>query len=142
MVYGSPLYTILDACDAYGDPDIDELCAFPPVIQDLVCLGVFYSYYLADADALLRYYPAVYHDKIECALRSVGHPLIAKRYRQDVIAVQQINENFSAFLAEQEEFTNSLRDFCLAHVEGIFAWQMQRKAEAEQASGGNGGQGG
>jgi hypothetical protein len=134
---GDDVYTILEACDAYGDPGIDELCVFPQVMQDLVCLGVFYSYYLTDTDALLRYYPAVYHDKIECALRSVGHPLIAERYHQDVIAVEQSNENFSAFLAVQEEFTNSLRDFCLAHVEEIFDWQMQRKADAEQAVHGN-----
>jgi|Laugrefabdmm15dn_1035133.scaffolds.fasta_scaffold85595_1 hypothetical protein len=135
---GDDVYAILEACDAYGgDPDIEELRVFPQVIQDLVCLGVFYSYYLTDTDALLRYYPAAYHDKIEFALRSVGHPLIAERYHQDVIAVEQSKENFSAFLAEEEDFTNSLRNFCLINVEEIFEWQMQQKAEAEQAVHGN-----
>ncbi|MEO7339620.1 MAG: hypothetical protein ABI073_01975 [Luteolibacter sp.] len=130
------VYTMLEACDAYGDPGIEELRVCPQVVQVLVCLGVFYSYYLTDTDALLRYYPTEYHDKIERALRSIGHPSTAERYRQDVTAVLQSNENFSAFLAEQEAFANSLREFCLTHVEEIFSWQMQRNAEAEQATAG------
>lgn len=133
---GYDVYTILEACDTYGTIDVDELDGCPQLIQDLVCLGVFYSHYLSDTDALLRYYPAEFHRKIESALRTVGHSSIADRYRQDVIAVDQSNENFSAFLAEDEAFTKNLRAFCLLHVEEIFSWQMQRKTEAEQATAG------
>jgi len=131
---GYDVYTILEACDTYGTIDIDELGNCPQLIQDLVCLGVFYSFYHSDTDALLRYYPADFHNKIDCALRTIGYSSIADRYRQDVIAVDKSNENFLAFLAEDEAFTNSLRAFCLSHVEEIFAWQMQRKAEADQAA--------
>lgn len=67
------------------------------------------------------------------------HPSLTQVYRwtysldgSGVITVKQSKENFSAFLAEEEEFTNSLRDYCLDHAEEIFAWQMQQKSEAEQ----------
>lgn len=128
------VYSILEACDSYDSLELDELSQFPQVIQDLLCLGVFYSLYHTDTDALLRYYPAEYHGKIVHALRAIGHSSIADRYLQDVEAIEQSHENFTAFLDEQEAFTDSLRDYCLSHLENIFAWQMKRNAEAEQAA--------
>ena len=127
------VYSILEACDAYGNIDMAELQGLPQVIQNLVSLGVFYSYYLTDTDALLRYHPAEHHAKIEYALRSIGHSPTAERYHKDVIEVDQSDENFAAFLAEEPAFTQSLQDYCLSHVEEIFAWQMEEYAKAEKA---------
>jgi hypothetical protein len=128
------VYEILEACDAHREHSIDELRALPKLIQVMSCIGVFYSYYLSDTDALLRYFPAEYHAEIESSLRTVGHPKIAERYHQDVIAVDQSNEHFQAFIAEREVFNRDFKSFCLSQVDEIFSWKMQQRDMAEQAA--------
>jgi hypothetical protein len=63
---------------------------------------------------------------IDHALREIGHAAMADCYQQDVLAVKQSNENFSAFLAEEEAFFENLRAFCLRHVDEVYTWRMSK----------------
>ena len=123
------IYDLFDFCEAVHVTSAEETKGFPPSLATLSAILTFFSYYHTDTSALLEMEGSI-HVLIQSALTTVGFGDLASRFAEDLSVGHQIGENFDYFSKKNEEFFESVREYCLSNARELFDWGLGSTARS------------